>query len=242
MEYSIDFNKFQFIDKNRPLNAKHIEDLKQSIGKNGYLESQPITVTKDFRIVDGQHRFIACKEMGIPICYTVVNVHNPESVLIDINTTQRKWTVLDYVYYWARAGKEHYQCLLSLCKRYNLSVSSVCCIIESCSQGGRDTDIIKAGNFKFEEPEAVLETKIKTVLDCIKLTKIKPTDRIIRAMVLCSRHPEFTWKSFYKKLEYQRDKIYKCSTVFGYIRLFEDLYNNHRIKRVKFDEETLRCQ
>lgn len=38
----------------------------------------PIIVSEDFRIIDGQHRFEACKELGFPIYFLVMPSKNAE--------------------------------------------------------------------------------------------------------------------------------------------------------------------
>lgn len=241
MEQTEDYGKFTFLSANRRINRQHVNQLKNSLAEYGFLDSQPITVTPDLKIIDGQHRFIACKESGIPIKYVVVHTPKVENMLIDLNNTQRKWNVQDYVVFYAEQGNPHYVRLLKLSKKYNLSMSCVCTIAQNSVQGGHDTDIIKAGNFKFENSEiSVVEPKIEMVLLACKFCGIKPSDRFIRALVLVSRHPEFKWKEFIKKIEYQRDKCYKCSTTSGYIKMLENIYNNKRRTRIIFDEEQLR--
>jgi ParB-like chromosome segregation protein Spo0J len=48
-----------------------LEALKADIKKNGLLT--PIKVSSDHRILDGWHRFQACKQLGIDLKYEVVS-------------------------------------------------------------------------------------------------------------------------------------------------------------------------
>ena len=164
-----------------------------------------------------------------------------DNILVDLNNTQKKWNVYDYVTYYAECGNEHYIRLLSLSKEFNISVGAVCCIAGGSVQGGGDTDIIKAGRFKFDSSDkGIVEIKINTVLGACKMMGLPPIDRLIRSLVLVSRHKEFKWKEFIQKVEYQRDKCYKCSTTSGYIKMLENVYNNKRRHKLVFDEERLR--
>ena len=241
MEQTSNYEKFTFLSANRRINREHVNKLKESLSKYGFLESQPITVTNNFEIIDGQHRFIACKDMGLPVNYVVVDSKNVDNMLIDLNNTQRKWNVQDYVVFYAEQGNENYIRLLQLSKKFNISISCVCAIAQNSVQGGRDTDIIKSGNFRFQNSETpIVESKITTVLSACKYCGLKPSDRFIRAIVLVSRHPQFIWKEFLQKVSYQRDKCYKCSTTSGYIKMLEDIYNNKRRNKLDFNEEELR--
>lgn len=73
MQETKEYEKFTFLSTNRPVQRNHVNKLKKSLSEYGFLESQPITVTEDYKILDGQHRFIACKEMGIPIKYVKID-------------------------------------------------------------------------------------------------------------------------------------------------------------------------
>lgn len=228
---------------NRPVQRNHVNKLKKSLSEYGFLESQPITVTNDFKILDGQHRFIACKEMGIPIKYVQVDTKKMDNILVDLNNTQKKWNVLDYVTYYAQQGNSHYIRLLQLSGHYNISISGICSIAGDSVYGGHDTDIIKTGKFKFDNCEVgIVEGKIERILLACKFMGLKPCERIVKSLVLISKHPQFKWKEFIQKLEYQRDKCYKCSTTSGYIKMLENIYNNKRRVKIEFDEERLRTQ
>jgi hypothetical protein len=241
MNSTKNYDMFEFMTANRSINRTHVNKLKKSLAEYGFLSSQPITVTHDMKVLDGQHRFIACKEMGIPIKYEIVDLKKMDNILVDLNNTQKKWNVSDYVVYYSQQGNSHYTRLLQLSGEYNISISAVCSIAGDCVQGGKDTDIIKAGNFKFPDYEqGIVEGKIERVLDACKYMGLKPSDRIIRALILVSRHPQFKWKEFMLKVEYQRDKCYKCSTIGGYFKMLENIYNNKRRNKVVFDEEKLR--
>lgn len=241
MQETKEYEKFTFLSANRPVQRNHVNKLKKSLSEYGFLESQPITVTEDYKILDGQHRFIACKEMGIPIKYVKIDTKKMDNILVDLNNTQKKWNVLDYVTYYAQQGNEHYIRLLQLSEHYNISISSVCSIAGDSVYGGHDTDIIKAGRFKFDNYEVgIVEGKIERILAACKFMGLKPCERIVKSLVLISKHPQFKWKEFMQKVEYQRDKCYKCSTTSGYIRMLENIYNNKRKNKVVFNEEKLR--
>jgi len=68
---TINYMKFSFYGGNRSVKARIVAKIEKSIKENGYYFN-PILVTEAHVIVDGQHRFTACKNLGLPIQYVVV--------------------------------------------------------------------------------------------------------------------------------------------------------------------------
>lgn len=123
IQSSKDYNKFSFIGANRDTSRGHIENLKKAFEENGNLtEVQPILVNDRFEIIDGQHRFNVCKELGVEIYFTQVpglTVHDARS----LNILHRRWHLSDYIESYARAGDTNYQELLQLHEDYGFSLS-----------------------------------------------------------------------------------------------------------------------
>lgn len=89
------YSRFKFLKENRPL--AHRPKLIESIKTHGLL--MPIDVDDQFNIIDGQHRFEACRTLGVPVKYRVVNYGRNE--LFEINNTQQRWDFYD----WLTAAK-----------------------------------------------------------------------------------------------------------------------------------------
>ena len=225
MSFTKDYSIFKFLDVNRNLDRKQIEKLKCSIQDNGYLDSHPIIVDKNFSIIDGQHRFVACKEMGLPIVYTISD-NVSQKLLITLNTTQKKWQINDYIHYWAEKGYSSYKLLSNLMKETNQN-STVVINLLGQETGGRLSEIIQNGKFK-TEMKYVIEARgkwnaIKTILD---FCKIKTQTRPVKALLDLAQDKNFNWKTMVKKLERQGDRVHRCISLDGYKVMFRDIYNN----------------
>ena len=66
---STDYKKFKLLEYNRDCDEKHIQNLKEELSKCNDLHLKPLIVSPDLEIIDGQHRFRAAKELGIPVYY-----------------------------------------------------------------------------------------------------------------------------------------------------------------------------
>lgn len=89
MQESKEYNNFKFLSANRPIDYNHVNKIKKSLQEYGFLDSQPITVNSEMEIIDGQHRFVACKEMGLPIKFVQIQPKRTDNILVSLNTTQK---------------------------------------------------------------------------------------------------------------------------------------------------------
>lgn len=120
-----DYKQFSFLIDNRDTSRKHINKLRDAIRKNPeILEVQPILVNENMEIIDGQHRFTAASELGLPITYTQVHGLNMETAR-NMNVLQRKWTMEDYSRSYAKAGNPNYKEFLKYWSEYPLIKISV---------------------------------------------------------------------------------------------------------------------
>ena len=94
---STDFEKFESLKWNRIPNEIRVKRLEESIRKYGFV--LPIMVTPDLKILDGQHRWTAARNLKHKLLYMVVDVPKTSipSLVIDLNTTSHNWLLLDYV-------------------------------------------------------------------------------------------------------------------------------------------------
>ena len=67
-----DYDIFQIIEGNRPVDEKHVKQLISNMTKYGNLTPNfPIVVNEAIEVIDGQHRIAALKELGWPVFYQV---------------------------------------------------------------------------------------------------------------------------------------------------------------------------
>jgi hypothetical protein len=73
---SEDYKEFNFLSFNRNLNRANVNKLITQNQEKFEFHKFPLIVDKNKSIIDGQHRFTACKEMGAPIYYIVDSNNN----------------------------------------------------------------------------------------------------------------------------------------------------------------------
>ena len=142
---STDYDKFKTIEGNRILNASHIKKLKESIEKKNMLAYNPILVSKDFQVIDGQHRLEAARQLQIPIQYMIIPTADLTTIQ-QLNSNLRSWATEDFVQSYARLGKSDYVRLLKFADDFDFPlVLSAELLMGKGMHGGGGEGRISAG-------------------------------------------------------------------------------------------------
>ena len=229
-------------DANRKIKRPHVDRLKEIISKNGYLEGCPIICDKDGFIIDGQHRYVVCKELKLEPPIVVLEMENAFDMAPLMNSTQMRWGIPDYVHYWAVKGLPDYIILEQICKSKDLSPSAVYNIItgkvvERTGLGKpNERSVIKTGAFKIgdtsEKGLAKLERKINAIMEIISRLDLPRTDRLIIALARLATDKNFSFSTMLAKIDYQRAKVYRCATILEFQQMLANIYNYKNSKKI----------
>ena len=119
-----DYLRFSFLDNNRIVKSSHVDMLKKSIKNIDLTKYNPIKVDANLRIIDGQHRFHACMELGLPIYYVVLNGVDAEQAMIIDNQNNKKWEMMDWLRYRANKNGGCYKQLLDFVQQTCTTISN----------------------------------------------------------------------------------------------------------------------
>lgn len=215
---TMDYGKFNILDWNRDINRKHVEELKLSIDKGEYIN--PILVNKNYEILDGQHRFIAKKELGLPIQYIIeTNDDDHRDAIKTLNSKSLSWKISDYVDAYAKDGNENYQMILELKKSYpKLKYNTVYFNLFSASQKS-----IVNGKIKISDFEKVKE--IASKLQDFEFCPLFPNSRLLRALTSCIKTDGYEHKQMIHKFKKYPTKVINCVGIEDWKKMLTDLYN-----------------
>lgn len=140
---------FSLLEGNRVIKEKHVMEIKASIEEHGYFPI-PITVNEKMEIIEGQHRFVALKELGLPIYYHIVPGLSVNECSI-LNSMSKNWATIDYIEAYASRGNQNYVALLDLCHRFkSLGMNTIMNAINpntqknlKATQGGIESNLVK---------------------------------------------------------------------------------------------------
>ena len=154
-----DYSVFKNLKGNRKRDRKRIDDLKASILKDGG-QLQPIQVNKTYCILDGQARFEALKELGLPVQYYVKEGAGLAEC-IAMNNTGKRWPLNDFIDSFidredvSEEVKDDYKRLRDYIAKYKKAHLTNTLIAKICAKnwtGGSVTKQIKHGEFRFKRP------------------------------------------------------------------------------------------
>lgn len=120
-----DYDKFKILDTNRDIIPRHVRSISKSIGEYGnFTKNVPIIVNENYEIIDGQHRFEACKALGEEIFFTVVPGLTWEDA-VAMNRIHRTWTPFDYAKSYAVQGNKPYIDFLRYYETYGFQAGTI---------------------------------------------------------------------------------------------------------------------
>jgi len=143
----------EIIDCNREVPESNINALKKSIQKNNALYLKPITIDNEYNIIDGQTRYLACKELDISFYVDIVNsMEWSKEDLISINTTQRNWKLQDYLRYYVKFNKDSYKAFEHFLKLHKHMTIQMLIVIfnKTNSRSQLNSKIFKNGELKYD--------------------------------------------------------------------------------------------
>lgn len=123
-----DYEKFRMFNRvnkdvpnlNREVKPNKVKKLMESIKHIGFIGS--ILVHKEtydktglLYILDGQHRYLALKNLGLEVPYEFVS-GDIKTIVTEMNKNQTAWSLCDYIKSHAMSGIECYINLYSLCQ------------------------------------------------------------------------------------------------------------------------------
>lgn len=137
------YDKFRFIDGNRDINS--LSNLRKSIKSHGWYR-QPILVNERFEIIEGQHRYSVCKEIGLPIEY-IVQPGLAASDCAPLNTGRTNWRTRNYAHLHA-VGNIDYMYFEELLNQFQFSPRVTLVAIGTSLTGGGINKTVKGGTLK----------------------------------------------------------------------------------------------
>lgn len=97
MQKSENYDEFSFT-LNRKINTKHVQKLVEANKQRFLLDCYPIIVDAQKRIFDGQHRYLASKELGTPVYYVTKDINIDQDSLLNINSHSKAHSLKDKIH------------------------------------------------------------------------------------------------------------------------------------------------
>ena len=234
-----DYSIFKTMNGNRDF-EKHGQRLVPSVEQWGII--MPIIVNEKMEVVDGQGRLYAAKETGAEVPY-IIKPKMDVNTCLEMNTTQKSWTMVDYIKSYASRGYDHYIMLESAMKSYkNVPTETLCFALVGV--GGYERRKLAAGQFKVSTKNIKLIEKSLEFLEDI--ASIKAIDknlpgrkaRFYIALLYSTRTDGFNAQAMRHALErhvQNPDILLPFNSVASAVRSIEKAYNYGKISDKKIN-------
>ena len=251
--YETKHDLFTFMENNREVDFNNVNKIKESIKQYGFL-NQPILVSKDFQIVDGQHRYLAWKSLDSKVRPKIKFMIETSETEIEqlckiTNVISKPWKDIDFVKFYAKSNIENnkdYQTILNVLdycseKKIKVTVMFVVSLL-SKTDNSEMLKSVKEGNFKCKNTEDFAKgmvdklSKFKEVLYAKELSKPVFNHKPFRmALIRALKTEGLDEKRLLQKINLT--PFTRCVTTNEYLCEMEARYNkgkrSDRIKLVK---------
>lgn len=233
---TLDFSLFKFRKDNRQeINENHVKKLIESIKNRNLLEFRPIIINNDYEVMDGQHRLMAAKSLGVDIYYKIEKKIKPED-MIQLNLS-KSWSMNDYLNFYIQRNFDDYVALYNFMKKNNLSLSIALSIV--CGKSSKVYSNFKNGKFKFIKED--IDSILLNCRECIafikknqKATQVTYTStfRFWKALIKLMNDENFNLEKWNENFQKMVDK-FSCRTTWeGYYRIMVDIHNYRNTDKI----------
>ena len=234
-----DYSKFRTLIGNRKLNELHIKRLVNSFKKR-YLFS-PIIVNEKMQIIDGQHRFMAAKQLSLPINYIIVEGSGLEEVQI-LNSNSSNWKKEHYLNAYCDLGVEPYLQMRQFMLDFPDFGVAIAEMILTDNVNGQNVQLTidkTAMRMRgFENGELKIPNLIKAYETAEKVLMFKPyyegynMATFVRTLITLFKNKNYVHSEMIGKLVNNPNALKKCADVTQYKLLIEEIYNYRRREKV----------
>lgn len=184
-------------------------------------------------IIDGQHRFTVCKELGIPVYYTIVRGLSVKEARV-MNAIQRGWSALDYAESYAKAGNVYYKALVEYKREHpsiGLSVIRIVCAGKGTGRTTEQNHAFRVGEFTINRDSEEVSwflTKIDEIHEALN-GEIPTRSPFVSAFIeAVDNHDDFDTEDFIRNLKSAPEMFSRVATIRDGLRMIEDIYNYHK--------------
>ena len=167
IQKTTNYGIFRHLNFNRNLDKTNLTKLRKQTEKRFQMHKFPIIVNKNYEIIDGQHRFEVCRDMGTPVYYIVENKEQAEiSDVRSVNIAGRRHTITDRIEMLEKEGDSHVIAATAVYNAFEGRFRKACVVslVGFFNTGGNIGTQIDEGNYRarFESEAYDLLYKLDT--------------------------------------------------------------------------------
>ena len=244
-EYNIiykttNYEKFKFLDWNRLIKPDHLQRVKESLEKG--FHSIPILVNENLEVLDGQHRLLACKSLGIPVLYCIEPLKSSsDKIIMALNTKTKIWELRDYIEAYAKTGNfPHYEKMKKFIDKYSeFKYIRMFNWLFACSTSHISQDALKNGTATMidEEKSEFIAMNLLKIRheDCFTTKKLDlcKNVKLFQACFSLINNQQYSYDRFHEKSIKYTSLVYPCVSITEYKTMLYNFYNYNQPTKTK---------
>lgn len=222
MNKTTDYSIFGEIESNREVDLRHVRKLMKAIEKRNLLHLNPIIVDEQNRVIEGQHRLEAAKQLQVPIYYITDNTVN-KSDIAALNTNKKNWSAQDYINFHCIEKRPGFSVLSKFLSEHPaIPTSSAIQLLSPFSR--RNMEEIREGYA--DVSNLAMAEKIAAFLKWLRNHfEHAYSGMVIQAVRKLFESEGFDPEHLKRKIEDQPRSVVKCIKTGHYVEMFLDIYN-----------------
>ncbi len=234
------FEGFEFYPENRPVVAAKVARLVAAIQKKNGLRENPLIIQRrkgKFWVLEGQHRYLAAKELKIPFWYIITEFETIADVAAR-NEQIDKWSLPNYVHYYSVRGNKHYIVLKKFIELYRFSVGDSIMMLTNKMMGGKAVKIFKQGTFEVYDYKLAVKVA-EGAYDYKKYFEGWNRRYFLRAILYLFADPEMGYNHsiMMNKMRYRHGMLLYQMDIVSYLKNLQEIYNFRSRNKVRFSRE-----
>lgn len=235
MNKTKDYDIFNFREDNRSkIDLGHVDKLSRSIELRNLLELRPIIVNEKMEIIDGQHRLLAAKNLGVAVCYKIQeDISSNEIILMNIS---KQWRGADYMNFYCKNMYPEYLKLKDFMDKNNLSLHVALSFCNGNSSYSNNK--FKEGLFKFNDD--ISTEKIDVCWETIRYIKrmnghsrYTESTRFWKSLLKLVNHTEFKECQWKKNYQMMIERFCCKASHYDYCKMLSDVYNYRSAQKIE---------
>lgn len=226
LKQTADYDLFVMNEINRPPHS--LKELLASMVLHGFIPGCAIHVvrTKDgkLKIVQGHHRFLAAKQLGVPLWY-IVDEHDLLPLVFE-QFSGSSWVGKDAIGAEVQAGNSHYLQLKEFMEKHKMNLLPAANLLGGESAGSNNrVNKVKAGTFKVVDVSHANDVVRITDILRAKGADFATSTAFVCALSMAIRLPAIDLDTLAERAEKYAHVMRKRGTRVEYLEEIETLYN-----------------
>lgn len=226
-----EYDNFKLLNENREIKKSHVDYFVRELKENG--QQIPIKVNKKNQILEGQHRFTACKILDIPFQFFYTNEKQTKKKQLNSLISLQKgldWSIKNHLDTQCIIGNPIYVEFKKLAERHSeFTLSTIVNLAENASGAKKFKEgKLTADRFLFVDQLLTAAKSLKPFY------KFYSRTTFIMSLSYLARHNEFDMTYFLSKAVTYSNMLVGCNGRDAYRDMLIHLYNFKKKNKVNF--------